>query len=85
MPDFTPHQKKIIDRYYENRDRIMLDKLSQLVSELYLAESDKKRDQLWDRVAAAMRNLKIEESLRAHILAKRSPEILAASLRDWLK
>jgi hypothetical protein len=85
MPDFTPHQKKIVDRYYENRDHIMLDKLSQLASELYLAESDKKRDQLWQRVAAAMKNLKIDESLRAHILEKRSPEILAENLKDWMK
>ena len=85
MPDFTPHQKKIVDRYYKNRDRIMLDKLSQLVSELYLADSDKRRDHLWERVAAAMKNLKIDDSLRSHILAKRSPEILAANLKDWLK
>ncbi|HVP11220.1 MAG TPA: hypothetical protein VMV94_08565 [Phycisphaerae bacterium] len=85
MPDFTPHQKKIIDRYYEHRDQIMLDKLSQLVSELYLADSDKKRDQLWKRVATALKNLKIDESLRAHILQKRSPEVLAANLRDWIK
>ena len=85
MTDFTPHQKKVIDRYYQNRDRIMLDRLSQLVSELYLADSDKQRDQLWQRVSAAMKNLKIEESLRMHILAKRSPEILAANLKDWLK
>ena len=85
MPDFTPHQKKIIDRYYDHRDHIMLDKLSQLVSELYLADSEKKRDLLWKRVAAAMKNLKIDETLSAHILDKRSPEILAANLKDWMK
>jgi hypothetical protein len=85
MPDFTPHQKKIVDRYYDNRDQIMLDKLSQLVSELYLADSDKKRDQLWKRVDAAMKNLKVDQALRAHIIEKRNPEILATNLRDWVK
>jgi hypothetical protein len=85
MPDFTPHQKKIVDRYYDHRDQIMLDKLSQLVSELYLADSDKRRDLLWKRVAAAMKNLKIDESLSTHILNKRNPEILATNLKDWMK
>jgi hypothetical protein len=85
MPDFTPHQKKIVDRYYDHRDQIMLDKLSQLVSELYLADSDKRRDLLWKRVASAMKNLKIDEPLSAHILNKRSPEILATNLKDWMK
>ncbi len=85
MPDFTPHQKKIIERYYDRRDEIMIQKLSQLVSELYLADSQKKQDRLWERVAAAMKNLKIDEKLAAHILAKRSPEVLAANLNDWLR
>jgi len=85
MPDLTPHQKKIVDRYYDRRDEIMIQKLSQLVSELYLADSEKKRERLWERVAAAMKNLKINEALAAHILAKRSPEILAANLKDWLR
>lgn len=85
MPDLTPHQKKIVERYYDRRDEISLENLSRLVSELYLADSDKKRDRLWERVAAAMKNLKIKEALAAHILAKRSPEVLAANLKDWIR
>jgi hypothetical protein len=83
MPDFTPHQRKIVDRYYDNRDSIMLAKLGELVGELYLADTDKKRDKLWDRVAAAMKNLKIDEQTAAHILKARKPELLAAHLKDW--
>lgn len=85
MPDFTPHQKKIIDRYYDNRDNIMLTKLSELVTELYLADSDKKRDQLWKRVDTAMKNLKIKEPVAAKILAERRPDALAKQLEEWMK
>ena len=85
MPDYTPHQRKIIERYYDNRDSIMLEKLSELATELFLAESDKHRDRLWDRVAAAMKNLKVPQKIAAHILEKRSPEVLAANVKDWLK
>jgi len=85
MTEYSPHQKKIIERYYENRDAIMLDRLSELVTELYLAETDKQRQRLWDRVATAMANLKVKESIAAHILKTRSTEVLAANLQDWLK
>lgn len=85
MPDFTPHQKKIIDRYYDNRDDIMLAKLSELAGELFLAETDKKRDQLWKRVETAMKNLKVKEPLFSKILADRKPDQLAKHLKDWLR
>ncbi len=83
MADLSNYQRKLVDRYYENRDSIMLAKLGELVGELYLAESDKKRDKLWERVATAMKNLKILESTAAHILKERKPELLASHLKDW--
>ena len=44
MPDHTRHQKKIIERYYDRRDEMMLAKLQEIVTEPYLAESDTKRN-----------------------------------------
>lgn len=85
MAEYSPNQKKIISRYYDHREAIMLEKLSELVSELYLAETDKQRERLWTRAAAAMKNLGVKPSIVAHLLEKRSPEILAANLQDWLK
>ncbi len=84
MSQHTPYQKKIIERYYHRRDAIMLEKLSELASDLYLADTDRKRDPLWSRVAAAMKNLKVPESIAGHILEKRSPEVLAANLKIWI-
>ena len=83
MGDFTPHQKKIIDRYYDQRDDIMITKLSEIVTELYLAETKAKQDRLWGRAETAMRNLKVKEHQIAHIMAQRSPEVLAKHLKDW--
>src|SRR5436189_734094 len=84
MADFTRHQKKIVDRYYENKNDIMLTKLSELVGELYLADSDKKRDRLWERVGLAMKNLKVKTQIAARILERRDPKVLAAHRKDWL-
>lgn len=83
MADFTRHQQKIIERYYDNRDGIMLNKLSELVTELYLAETDAKRERLWKRVETAMKNLKVKEATAAHILTKRNVEVLAKHVKDW--
>ncbi len=84
--DYSRHQKKIIERYYDNLDTIMLTRLQELATEIYLAEGKtKKLDQLWDRVAKAMDNMKIPGDVQQHILEKRSPEILAKNIEDWLR
>lgn len=84
MPDYSPHQRKIIDRYYKNRDEIMLAKLQEIVTELYLADSDRALERLWKRADKAMQALDIPASRVEHVLAKRDPQILARNLRTWL-
>jgi len=84
MAEFTPHQRKIIDRYYSQRDAIMLSRLQELAGELYLADTPAKQDRLWKRVDAALANLKVAPALRSHIVASRDPAILARNLKDLL-
>ena len=45
----------------------------EFVTELYLAESDKKRDQLWTRIEKAMANLGVPKKIAQHLLEKRKP------------
>jgi hypothetical protein len=78
------YQADLISRYYDNLDTIVLQKLGELVSELFLADTDKKRDRLWQRVEKAMVNLKVQPMIISHIMQKRDVEILAKNLRDWL-
>ena len=84
MADYSSHQKKIIDRYYDHRDEIMLSKLEETVTELFLADSDKKRDRLWKKVDKAMTQLKVPPIIRKHIITGRDIEVLARNIRDWL-
>lgn len=83
MPDFSRHQKKIIERYYDHRDDIALARLGDIVSELYLADSQRKRDQLWKRAEKAMIALNVKDTLRKNILERRDSETLARQLREW--
>lgn len=85
MAELSKYQRKLVDRYYEHLDTIMLTKLQELASELYLAETDKKKDGLWKRVEKAMANLKIPPAIVQHIMTQRRPELLAQHIQDWLK
>lgn len=81
MADYTPYQKKIIDRYYRNYDAIAFQKLSELTTELYLAEG-KQKDRLWKRVEEALRKLEFPESRIVHLLDKRDPQLLVGVLKE---
>lgn len=82
---YSKYQQELIGRYYENLDSIMLGRLGELVSELYLAKGQAKRKRLWQRAHKAMLQLKIPPPIINHIMQKRSVEVLAKHLADWLK
>jgi len=79
--DLSKHQRKIVDRYYQHRDTIALSKLGEIVSELYLAESDAARQRLWNRASKALDNLVKEEVVTAaqrdRVMAAKDPAALA--------
>ena len=81
MPDHTPHQRKIIDRYYRNFDQIKFQRLSELVGDLWLSEG-KKRDRLWITVESTLKALEIPDSRIEHIMAKKDPALLTAILKE---
>jgi len=81
--DYTPHQQAIISQYYNQLDTIMLTKLQELVTELYLADTDAKKKKLWERVEKAMMKLVVPATILEHILAKRDVQILAKNVQEW--
>jgi hypothetical protein len=81
LADYTPYQRKIIDRYYRNFDAIKFQRLSELATDLYLAEG-KKRDRLWNQVADHLRKLEFPEPRIAHLLQKRDPALLVEILKQ---
>jgi len=80
----SKYQADVISGYYNHMDTIMLQKLGELVSDLYLADTPARQLRLWQRVHKAMINLKIQPAIIEHIMTKKSVEILAKNLQDWL-
>jgi hypothetical protein len=83
MEDYTKHQQKIIKRYYENLDQIALQRLSELVADLYLAEG-KKRDKLWQSAAGFMQKLGVPQPRIDHLLGQKDPELLARLVKELM-
>jgi len=81
MRERTPYQEGIIRRYYENHGDIMLQRLSELVSDLYLAEG-KSRSRLWQRAETAMHQLKVPSDRIQHIVRSDNPSLLAGLVKE---
>ena len=76
LGDFTRHQQGIIKRYYASSDSILLQKLGEQVTELYLAEG-KKTEKMWVTVAASMLKLGVPQSRIDHIVQQSDPKLVA--------
>lgn len=83
MAKRTAYQDKIIRRYYQNQDDIMLQRLGEMVTDLFLAEG-KAKQRLWGRVAAALKNLKIPETQIEHLVQADNPTLVANLLKELL-
>ena len=81
MADFTPYQQKIIKRYYNNLDAIQLQRLSELVGELYLAEG-KKLQRIWQAASAAMHKLGLPQTRIDHLLKQAKPALIAEVVKE---
>ena len=70
MPQRSNYQNRIIRNYYQNRDTIMLQRLGELVTDLFLSEG-KAKARLWKRVAEVLTKLKVPKSQVQHLVAQR--------------
>ena len=81
MDDYTRHQQKIIKNYYDNRENIALQRVQELVTELYLAEG-KKREKVWDQIAGHLQKMGTPPDRIAHLRAQDKPELVASLVQS---
>ena len=81
MAKRSKYQQKIIKNYYENRESIALQRVQELVTELYLAEG-KKREKHWKSLASHLEKLGVPQSQIDHLVAKDNPELVAKLIQD---
>ncbi len=74
---YSAYQKGIIKRYYDNQDTLMRQKLGEIVSDLYLCKTEKKKDRLWKSAHIALMNAGVHETQATRLLVERDLEGLA--------
>ena len=83
MVERTRYQEKVIRNYYENRDAISLQRLQELVTELYLAEG-KAKAKHWKNITATLEKLKIPADRIQHLVQKDNPALLAKLVEELI-
>jgi len=56
---YTKYQKKVIRAFYDNKDLRLVQKLGELVSNLYLETSEKKKETGWKKIKKMLTDLKV--------------------------
>ncbi len=79
----SKHQQRIIRNYYQNREAISLQRLSELVTELYLAEG-KAREKQWKYILAALDKLGVPQSRIDHLRKQDDPRLLANLVEELM-
>jgi hypothetical protein len=80
---YSKHQQKIIKNYYDNKESISLQRLSELVTELYLAEG-KGREKQWKYIVGALEKLAIPVDRIEHLRKQDSPALLAKLVEELM-
>ena len=83
MAERSKYQQKIIKNYYNNVEAISLQRLSELVTELYLAEG-KARQKHWKNIAGALEKLKIPATRIEHLVKQDNPSLVAKLVEELL-
>ena len=83
LENYSRHQQGIIKRYYQNFDKIQVQKLSELVTDLYLAEG-KKKEKLWQSAGTIMQKIGVPQRRIDHLIAKKDATLLAALVKELL-
>jgi hypothetical protein len=84
MPKRSNYQDRAIRNYYQNRDTIMLQRLGELVTDLFLSEG-KAKARLWKRVAEILEKLKIPKDQIQHLVRSDNPTLVANVLKKLLE
>jgi hypothetical protein len=76
MPEYSRYQQNIIRNYYDNRETISLQRVQELVTELYLTEG-KKRQKHWERLASHLQKLSVKQETIDHLIKQDDPQLAA--------
>ena len=79
MTERSKFQQKAIRNYYDNRESIAVQRISELVTELYLSEG-KARQRHWKHLETHLKKLEVDQKTIDHLIEQDNPELVAKLL-----
>ncbi|MEN1679318.1 MAG: hypothetical protein AAGJ46_06965 [Planctomycetota bacterium] len=80
---YSKYQQKVIKNFYDNREAVGLQRLQELVTELYLAEG-KKREKQWEYIVKALEKTGMKPDRIAHLREQDDPAMLAKVVQELM-
>lgn len=80
MAERSRFQEKVIRNHYKNADAIALQRLQELITDLYLAEG-KKRAQVWGYIQTHLAKLKVSQKEIDNLVEKDNAELVANTVK----
>ncbi|TVM00472.1 MAG: hypothetical protein CV087_13985 [Candidatus Brocadia sp. WS118] len=79
---YTEYQKKVIRNFYENKDLRLVQKLGELVSDMYLETSEKKRESGWNRIRKMLIDLKVHPNEIEFLMKDKNLTVISKKLAE---
>ncbi len=83
VAEYSKYQQNIIKNYYQNQGAILLQRLGEQVTELYLAEG-KARAKRWKDITKILEKLKVPAARIENLLKRDDPALVAKLLEEML-
>ena len=80
--EYTPYQRRVIKRFYDRQEEISVQRLSEIISDLYLCTSGKKADRLWEQAEKALAKAGANKAWLAKVVADRNVAGLARIVQE---
>ncbi len=79
---YTQYQRNVIRNFYENKDLRLIQKLGELVSNLYLETSEKKRESGWKRIKKMLIDLKVHPNEVEYLTKDKNLSVISKKLGE---
>lgn len=79
--EYSNYQQKVIKRYYDNREAIDDQRLSELVTNLYLS-TGRKQERMWETAQQIMERMELPATRIQHVMDSRDPAVLARVVEE---
>ena len=79
---YTKYQQKAIRNFYDNKDLRLVQKLGELVSNLYLETSDKKKETGWKKIKKMLTDLKVHPGEVEYLTKDKTLSLISKKLDE---